>query len=267
MISNYKKHKKATEKLYSFLNLERKIVGVKFLKTEDEYLNEALPENSYLMSYCNMVRTASNGHRLKVKKENFRCMSSARAFGFYEKEEKHSSGSEYYSYGLYKTQDIAKSVQDSVKYLDMKIYGLLIQPLEFYKESDFDVAIIITNPYNTMRIVQAYSYSFGFMNTLGICSNQAVCSELTVRPYLDKNMNISFLCSDSRFSCGWDSGEMGIGISSEIFHDVAEGVIATFNATEPDSIKKDVQKKLENNNLSFEEIKYGQTYFYEKRKD
>ena len=96
------------EKAYCALELERKIVGMKFLHTEEEYAQEYAQETKAKMNYCVLVRMAMNGSGRKVKLEDFGCMSAARAFGMVEPDERWLSGMCYREKGMYRDLSTAR---------------------------------------------------------------------------------------------------------------------------------------------------------------
>lgn len=50
-----------------------------------------------------------------------------------------------------------------------------------------------------MRIVQAYTYKYGVHKNITLGGNQGICSECTAVPYENNDLNISTLCSGTRF--------------------------------------------------------------------
>lgn len=247
------------ERLYSCLYMDRKIVGVKFLFSEDEFKSFDVEPAKSRLSYCMMVKIASSGKSIKVRSEHFKCNSSARALGIKESDSHVKSGREYYSYGLYGSLGTAKKVQKSVTYIEDSIYGIVIQPIEMFK-TEPDIAIIISNPYNIMRLVQGYTYTYGMAENIRFAGNQGVCSDLTARPYENNDMNVSLLCANTRFSCKWEDGEMGVGMPYKTFLNVLEGVLNTLNPTEPDCKKEGIIKRAAEINVDMDVVK-GENYY------
>lgn len=123
-----------------------------------------------------------------------------------------------------------------------------------------DIVIIIDTPYTIMRIVQGYTYNYGVAKNIRFAGNQGVCSELTARPYEENDINISLLCSNTRFSCKWEDGEMGVGMPYKIFLNVIQGVLQTLNPTEHDYKKEEIIKKSTENNLDLNVV-LGKNYY------
>ena len=76
-----------------------------------------------------------------------------------------------------------------------------------------DVVLVVTNSYNGMRIVQGYTHVFGYNTSFKIAGNQAICSECTAFPFESNDINVSLLCSGTRYKAKWGDEEIGNRIS------------------------------------------------------
>ena len=90
-----------------------------------------------------------------------------------------------------------------------------------------DVVIVMTNAYQSMRMVQGYEYGTGKKPAIDMGAMQGMCSELTISPYLTGEMNVSVLCPSTRMLCKWSENDMAVGIPYELFEQIVEGVEAT----------------------------------------
>ena len=170
-----------------------------------------------------------------------------------------SKGENWARLGLYKDAELSRTVRGELVYLPQKYFGVTVAPVE--KQSGFpDVVLIVSNPYNVMRIVQGYAYSYGMPKSVNLIGNQAVCLECTARPYAVKDMNLSLLCIGTRHRAGWEDEEMAVGIPGEQFADVVTGLMSTLNQMENDENKKKIEVKLKRQNIPFE-IRYGYNYY------
>ena len=142
------------------LKMDRRVVGVKFLFDEDEFARAGAKRVTGKIAYCVMVRTTMAGRSLKAAAENCGCMGGARALGLAGLDEMSLSGRFYHSLGLYRDLPTSKQVQHTMTFCSHKPYGVMVKPVEEYDEEP-DVVLIVTNPYNGMRIMQGYSYAFG----------------------------------------------------------------------------------------------------------
>ncbi len=246
-------------KLYCSLDLNRRAVGVTFLKTKSEY-DEA--EGLVLkkpINYCQMVASAARGHSIKAMAEDFLCQSGVQVFGLGPLNPRNSRGENWARLGLYKDAELSRKVREGLVYLPLEYFGVTVGPVE--KLNSFpDVVLIISTPYNSMRLVQGYAYSYGMPKSVNLIGNQAVCLECTARPYAVKDMNISLLCIGTRHRAGWKDEEMAVGIPGEQFADVVTGLMQTLNQMENDENKKKIDAKLKEKKIPFE-IRYGYNYY------
>lgn len=240
------------------LSLDRRFVGVRFLYTEEDFKNCDIEGVESRFTYCTMVLKATKGRSLKVNSENFGCFAGARALGIVETENWYRSGQYYGSCGLYKDLDIAKLATDSITRCSKGVYGLEIRPADEFIESP-DVIIVISSPYNIMRLVQGYSHINGPYQGYKFMGNQAICSECTAYPYESKEINISLLCRGARNS-GFKDGEIALGISIDKFKDVIDGLVNTINPVEPNFKKREIEERLKSQGESSLEILYNKNY-------
>lgn len=255
--------------LNNALELKRHIVGVKFLYTEEEFENaDAMALTGYL-PYCVMVKSASLGKCIKATRYEFGCGGaslSLHAFDadtelYADKEPGYfSSGKSYYEgLRIYKTIDSARKTAEGITICKKKIYGVMLKPIEEYK-NDPDVVIIITTPYNMMRLVQGYNYEYGTNCNFKMGGNQAICSETTAYPFENDDINISVLCSGTRMNSSWGRDELSMGIPYHKFPLIVNGVYQTINMLERDPDKKRIEENMEKTGQKIINIKYGQNY-------
>ena len=257
---NKQEVKEAVLKANCALKLDRKIVGVKFLFTQEEFEKAEAKKLEVKMPYCVMVKVGMTGKAIKASFENFGCLSSARALGVLEIDEMVSSGRHYNKLGLYQDLATSKNVQNNMTMCKHRAYGVMIKPVEEYDENP-DVVLIITNPYNAMRIIQGYTHIYGCNSSYKMIGNQAVCSECTAYPFESNNINVSLLCSGTRFMGGWGDDEMGIGLPFNKFISVVDGLYATLNLTEPNKKKLVIESRLKEQNRTDLEIVYDKNYY------
>lgn len=227
------------------LGLKRKVVGVRIFKRQEEYEQSKSRELTHKITYCYMVKLGSYGRRFKANLSHFHCEGASKALGMINANEKVISGEIYESLGLYANRKVAKKAQEDTVYLDQNNYGVEIFPLEDYPNTPYDIAIMIDNSYVIMRIIQGYSYNEGIHKEIRLGGNQGICSEVTAFPYAKQDINISLLCSGTRFFSRWSDEDLAIGIPYHKMNSVVDGILKTINPTEPDSKKKNIIKKLE----------------------
>ena len=250
----------AVKQLNCALNLDHKIVGVKFLFSADEYNKADVKKITGRIPYCVMVKAAMSGKGTKAAAENFGCNGAAKAVGAVEPGEISSSGRFYNSLGLYQDLATSKNVQRNTTFCSHKIHGIMVNPVEAFEEEP-DIVLIATIPYNAMRIIQGYTHVFGFNTSYKMSGNQAVCSECTAFPFESNNINISLLCAGTRFKAGWLDSELMIGFPFNQFLSIVDGTIATLDLTEPNTKKSEIENRFREAGIICPKINYNKNYF------
>lgn len=247
------------KRIYALLKLKHKIVGIKFLGSKNEYENCKAQAVLYKMPYCVMVKSAAAGHSIKVMEDNFGCGAAARALGFVKPKESFLNGEDGFRFGIYKDIETAKESSNRITLCDKKHYGMWIAPFEMFSCNP-EIVICITKPYNVMRLVQAYTYSYGNANEYKLGGLQAMCSEATAYPYMTGKMNITMLCAGTRNLCKWNEEELAIGIPYSKMEGVLEGLLRTVNPLERDEKKKNIENALRSIGEETIKIEYGKNY-------
>ena len=148
-------YKNFVDKIYSILEFENKIVGIKLLKNESEYQKIDAVEPLKEMNYCGMVKSATNGHSIKAKEIHFKCKSAPRVIGINPDDKNNSKGEVWNKLGLYCNSKISESVRNSLTYYTPqdKCIGIQIAPIELFHDIP-DVILFLTTSYNSMRLIQ-----------------------------------------------------------------------------------------------------------------
>lgn len=251
--------KDSVDRFYCALDLDRRAVGVKLLKNQSDYDKLEAIELKKPINYCQMVRAASSGNRIKATNKNFLCRSAPRVLGLESAEKFNDHGANWARLGLYKDAELSAKVREDLVYATEEQYGVLLAPIEEF-EQEPDVILVITNPYNCMRIVQGYANLYGMPKNFNLIGNQGICLETTGRPYILKDMNISLLCIGTRHRSGWKDEEMSVGIPIEQFRDVVDGLMNTINIMENDQNKSLIERKLQEKNIPMN-IRYHYNYY------
>lgn len=251
--------KTSVDLIQSYLDLERKPVGVKFFFNKDEFDEFEIPQRNHKVTYCNAVQLASKGKSMKFKKENHGCPNGAMALKMKEVPEPIASGKGRLSKNIYNDLEISKSISDEMLFLEEEPVGIVVMPLENYNINP-DVVVVVSKSYNIMRMIQGNGYFNGYTNNLKTVGLQAVCHDLTTYPYNTKDINITFLCPGTRLVADWEMDEIGMGIPFEKWFEVVEGVKETANPFERNNKKLEIEKRLIENRLDATEIIFNQNY-------
>jgi len=251
-----------SEKLYAALEMERRIIGIKLLRTEEAYRSIDIKELNGSINYCQMAAAASRGHAIKSNQQHVKCSSGIRSLGFDHTDSLNSQGENWVRLGLYENPEVSRRVRGRIEYIAEKTHGILLQPLEFYDDIP-DIIMIVTTPYNVMRLTQGYAYHYGNPEEINMIGNQAICLECTAFPYVTGNINISTLCIGTRHQAGWKDTEMAVSIPGSKFVNTVEGVMATINIMESDAKKKAIEERAKKAGIEIGEIKYHYNYYME----
>lgn len=244
--------------------LNREIVGVKFLHNESEYNNAKALDIPGKIRYCVMIKSASLGHAIKIRGINNSCKGSSRTFGFIRPDEEYSSGASYMGFEFYEDISISYKTVQEIDILDKSPIGVMAKPLNLYKDDIPDVVIIVTKTYNAMRISQGYTYKYGLKKDFKLNGNQALCFESTTVPYKYKDMNISMLCAGTRYYARWDEDELTVGIDYSKLEDIIDGVIHTINTIEPNGKKEKIISKNGSDVINGYKISMDSAYYLRK---
>lgn len=250
----------STTRMNCALELKRKIVGVKFLFSREDFEASDVKRVATKLNYCVMVRMATSGRALKATGDDLACLAGARATGLKDIDDYHRSGQNGKRLGIYRDMATAKSVRDRMSYCDHKAYGIVVKPLDMYDDEP-DVVIIVANPYNVMRIIQGYSYYYGLRAHFKMTGNQAICSESTAYPYLADDINVSLLCIGTRHRAGWKDDELAVAFPFNRFKKITQGVMETINIMDNNRKKKVIEKKLYRSGILSFAIRYNHNYY------
>lgn len=254
--------RREAEEFQTLLNYEkdRHLVGVKFLFTKEDYLACPVQQASHQMFFCMMAKAATTGHAMKVDKTHLYCGAAAAALGFETPDKDEISGRRLYERNLYGTEKAAADIGGNIPYLQHQVYGMCIQPLELYVQEQPDVVLSFCQPYTAMRIMQGYSFRYGFAKNLQFAGMGGVCTELMASAYQNQDISVSFLCSGTRLAGNWRDDELGVAFPYFMFLQILDGVRSTINTYEPDDKKKEIQDRAEKAGI-FVELEFGKNYY------
>ena len=217
-------------KLTEELELTREPVAVTFLFTKEDYDAYPAEEIKAKAAYCVMVKNAAvRGKATKSTAAQHMCDGGTTALALEPTTEDIESGGAYFSYKLYSSRATARRLRSSIQSLHREpvhTYGVAIVPLSQCVRTP-DVIILVIRPKQAMRLVQGYEYYTGVKPKMDIGAMQAMCSEVTVVPYVTGELNLSVMCPSTRMLCKWADSDMLAGIPFELFETIADGVICT----------------------------------------
>lgn len=229
------------------LDLSRVIAGVRLL-SEHEYSNLNVVEQRGPV--CFLIRKAVEGNHIKANMDLIACNYGRFAIGVEKPHQRILDGEGYGKCGLYKDEEVARSIAQGFKYLDSKHAGLEAGPVSSVDKPD--IIEIVCNTRQAMRLFQGYAYNFGIPKNLISIGNQAGCSDMIAKPIYNDDINISFFCRGARDYGRFGDGEIGVAIPVNQYVKVAEGVFNTIDPYCNIKEKRILTKKFANAGLECE---------------
>ena len=247
---------------YSYLLLTRRVVGVKLYEDKATFHAIDLPHRKGKASYCQMIKMASAGKVVKAANDNFACDTSARVIGLrpYYEEDEGIQGWE--DSGLYASRKEATTLHETVQPVEQTTVGIVTGPLSKLPHAP-DIIMMPCTPYQAMRIVQGYTYHYGFKKDIKMSGQCGVCFESTSLPLREQDLSISLLCSGTRFICKWPEDTMMVAFPYAMASTILDGIAKTAQGCEPDTYKHRIMKRLYHHKFKFiEKLDDGKAYFY-----
>ena len=218
-----KEYFESASMMKNILSLRYSPIGMKFVG-----LGEELPSNADILSkksrYCQLLMRARKGEVLTLTPETFACPAAHAAFGFGQLPEKLSSGDSLCALGLYVDKDAAAETMRTMPRLPLKsVSAVTAGPLG---EIQFkpDVVIVEGLPEQIMWLCLARTYKKGGRLHFSSSIFQCCCVDITVVPFLTKEINVSLGCYGTREATDIPHDEMFIGIPSMLLDEVMSGL-------------------------------------------
>ena len=199
----------STRKLTEVLGLERKPVGVKFVRA-----GEAFPAGFTAppgRRYCQVLMEASRGKRMLLTPETISCPASAAALGLKPLPEKLETGEMLAAFGIFATKEAGRNTIHSMPRLPMGEYGAVAaSPLD---EVPFepDVVVLESKPEHLMWVALAAVRREGGRLGFSTAILQATCVDGTILPFLTGKLNASLGCYGCREATEMTEAECVLG--------------------------------------------------------
>lgn len=242
------------------LHLDAAPVGVRFLFLPEEVEACTAAPVHHPKSCCALISDgAKRGMRQKADADNVSCPGALTALGLRRPGNFVTSGKQFSLMRLYASGAVARQATESLCFIPHRIAGLEVGPLAEMEEAD--VAVLLCQPWQAMRLLQGYCYYYGAPSHLGGIGNQGVCADLVARPYCCNDFNYSMLCPGARIHMASPESEMGCAMPIQQFPQVAQGTIRTTSLTMTDPQKRELLERMEDSGLSLDcPIELGKMY-------
>ena len=225
--------------LKEILGLKWSPVAMKLVKS-DESINEVPPMSPKRLRYCQLLMEAKRGKSATLTSENIACPAAAAALGLMPLPEKISSGKMLKTLGLFESEEAAAKTMAQMSRMKLgDIKAIAAAPLE---NSTFrpDVVIIEDKPEKIMWINLAAIHETGGRLSFNSAVFQACCVDVTVIPYLTRNVNVSLGCYGCRDATDIADDECLVGIPMEKLGEIITSLKALAQKALPEARNKGV---------------------------
>jgi uncharacterized protein (DUF169 family) len=225
--------------LKEMLSLRWSPVAVKLVKP-DESINEVPPMSPKRLRYCQLLMEAKRGKSATLTSENIACPAAAAALGLMLLPEKISSGKMLKTLGLFESEEAAATTMAQMSRMKLgEVKAIAAAPLE---NATFrpDVVIIEDKPEKIMWINLAAIHETGGRLSFSSAVFQACCVDVTVIPYLTKNINVSLGCYGCRDATDIADDECLVGIPMEKMDGIITSLKALAQKAMPEARNKGV---------------------------
>ncbi len=248
----------------AYLDLDHHMVGVQLLESQADYELCQAEERKGRAFYCQLIKKATKSYRVKAALPNFSCDTSARILGLKEYYEEEEGIDGWYDSGLYANRILAEKQHQSVEPVTRPNYGVLVGSLDLI-EVNPDLVLLACRPSQAMRLVQAYTYSYGFKKDIKISGQCGICFESTALPLKENDFSLSLLCSGTRFLSQWSDDTMMVSFPFGMIEKILDGLVATAQHVESNCDKAEIIQRLKQLGLNeLGNLKESQAYYYKR---
>ncbi|MFP3984751.1 MAG: DUF169 domain-containing protein [Candidatus Bathyarchaeia archaeon] len=215
-------HLSEARNMMSILQLEDPPIGVKLFKP-----SEGIPSNIKPIDkksrYCQFLMRARHGETLLLTPEKLACPAAYAAFGFGPLPEKISSGEMLHFLGLYQTKEAAANTMATMPRLKpSSISAIAAGPLGDFTLQP-DLIVVEGLPEQIMWLCLARTFKTGGRLNFSSSIFQCCCVDITVVPYMTKEVNISPGCYGTRESTDVPLNHMFMGIPMLLLEQIVNG--------------------------------------------
>lgn len=162
------------------------------------------------MRFCEAAKEAIKGPVL-LDKNGISCLGAQYAFGW---RSDYKKGLLNNCRGKRKVQlDVLKSM-----FLKMPYFKKPFKYIGLNTEGQPDLIMSYMSPEKIMSLIKVYNDRYGKNLDISLCSMMSICGGIAVRTYLNKRVNISFGCNDSRRFADMQRNNLAIGIPNRLFN-------------------------------------------------
>ncbi|MDO5043793.1 MAG: DUF169 domain-containing protein [Coriobacteriia bacterium] len=210
------------KKLKDILNLRWEPVSISLIKKGEPLPDVPIPNEH--MRYCQSLLAARRGLSIMLPVNRHACPDGTSILGLSEMPKKLASGELYILFHKLATVEAAQQMVKERPHLDpYTIEATVVTPLAKAKTQPEVIAVTAT-PEQMMWLSMATSYYTGHRHDFHASGYNAQCVEVTLLPYLNHEINISFGCYGCRASTDIGDEYMVMGIPVSVMPDVIKGL-------------------------------------------
>ncbi|MBU1062306.1 MAG: DUF169 domain-containing protein [Candidatus Omnitrophica bacterium] len=193
-------HRKLSEKFRS------QWIKVKFYKDEPDLNGVKKLKN---VRFCEATKEAIT-HSIILDKKSISCPGAQHAFGW-------KNG--YKDELLKMCSDKQKTEKTALKsmFLRAPYFKKPFKYIGLNTDGEPDLVMSYLAPSDIMNFVRVFNNKFGKNLECSLCSMMSICGGVAAATYLNKNINISFGCNDSRRLADMKREILAIGIPNRLF--------------------------------------------------
>ena len=214
------------DELKKILNLDGWPVGIKLLKNDDEIPSNA-SEIDQMSRHCEMIQ------RARMNKKVFyapafkqRCKVAAISLGLMEPTEelrKHQLQELFEARHRFETESLLWKFLENTPSVSERYSAVLYGPLDQIS-IDPDIVVLLCNPLQTMKLIQAYQYSTGERVNAVMGGLFSLCGDAVATPLLCRSLNIAIGCEGAREHAGLKDHEMSVSFPYNMTHALIDGL-------------------------------------------
>ena len=193
-------HRKLSERFRS------QWIKVKFYEDKPD-LNEVKELKN--IKFCEATKEAIT-HPVLLDRDSISCMGAQYAFGW-----KNGYKNEF----LNRCSDKQKTNKTALKsmFTHAPYFKKPFKYIGLNTDGEPDLVMSYLAPSDVMDFVKVFNNKYGKNLECSLCSMMSICGGIAVATYLNKNINISFGCNDSRRFADMKRDNLAIGIPNRLF--------------------------------------------------
>ena len=212
------------EVMREFLRLEGSPVGVKVLKALDD-LPSGVEEIDAPRRHCEMIQKARlEGRVFYAPLSKQQCKVGAAALGLMEPDEelrKHQLQEQFRTKRRFRTENALWTYVENTPTLPREGVAVMYGPLGSIP-TEPDSVVIVCNPLQAMRLVQAYQHTTGKRAVASLGALFSLCADAVASPILTGGLSIALGCAGCRKHAGIKESELALGFPYGIANELAE---------------------------------------------